>query len=135
MAPPRRARAGRGGVFGSPTPSAALTALITDARTGGYRWAAATVGATNGAGIQLASGQPIMAIGGFNGSDPTPTLAEFRALVDDGAVHYFIASNFGVPGGGQSGTGSTISAWVRSNFDSQTVDGVTVYDLSQSTGA
>ena len=33
------------------------------------------------AGYQLASGEPIMAMGGFNGSDPTPTLAEFQAYV------------------------------------------------------
>jgi 4-amino-4-deoxy-L-arabinose transferase and related glycosyltransferases of PMT family len=121
---------GRGGIFGSPTPSKAVTALLKKARTGGYRWAAATIGATNGAGFQLASGQPIMAIGGFNGSDPTPTLAQFQQFVKDGKVHYFISSNFGVPGGGQSGTGSTISAWVQAQYTARTVSGVTMYDLS-----
>ena len=100
------------------------------ARTGGYRWAAATIGATNGAGFQLTSGQPIMAIGGFNGSDPTPTLAQFKKFVKDEKVHYFISSNFGVPGGGRSGTGSSISAWVQTNYTARTVSGVTMYDLS-----
>ncbi len=123
--------AGRGGgIFGSPTPGKAVTTLLEHARTGGYRWAAATIGATNGAGFQLASGEPIMAIGGFNGSDPTPTLARFQQYVRAGKVHYFIASNFGVPGGGRSGTGSTISQWVQTNFTSRTVSGVTIYDLS-----
>jgi hypothetical protein len=119
-----------GGIFGSPTPGAAVTKLLEQARTGGYRWAAATIGATNGAGFQLASGEPVMAIGGFNGSDPTPTLAQFQKYVHDGKVHYFIASNFGVPGGGRSGTGSTISQWVQANYTSRTVSGVTIYDLS-----
>lgn len=119
-----------GGIFGSPTPGKAVTALLEKARIGGYRWAAATIGATNGAGFQLASGQPIMAIGGFNGSDPTPTLAQFQQLVKDGTVHYFISSNFGVPGGGQSGTGTTISAWVQAHYTARTVSGVTMYDLS-----
>ncbi|MEP6623813.1 MAG: glycosyl transferase, partial [Acidimicrobiia bacterium] len=126
---------GRGaGIFGSPTPGAAITTLLEHARTGGYRWAAATIGATNGAGFQLASGQPVMAVGGFNGSDPTPTLAQFQQYVRDGKVHYFIASNFGVPGGGRSGTGSTISQWVQANYTSRTVSGVTIYDLSTSAG-
>ena len=42
-----------GGIFGSPTPGKAVTNLLEHARTGGYRWAAATIGATNGAGFQL----------------------------------------------------------------------------------
>ena len=123
-------RGGGGGVFASPEPGAAVTTLLQGATTGGYRWAAASVGATNAAGFQIASGAPIMAIGGFNGSDPTPTLAEFQQFVRRGDVHYFLASNFGVPGGGRSGTGTTISQWVQDNFTSRTVSGVTIYDLS-----
>ena len=109
-------------VFSSPEPGAAVTKLLRTATSGGYRWAAASVGATNAAGFQLASEASIMAIGGFNGSDPTPTLAEFQRYVRHGDVHYFIASNFGVPGGGQCGTGTTISQWVQANFTSRTVE-------------
>ena len=81
-----------------------------------------------------------MAIGGFNGSDPSPTLAEFQADVAAGKVHYFLGSGgggfggrggFGGPGGG-SGTASEIASWVEQNFTSTTVGGVTVYDLTQS---
>jgi hypothetical protein len=53
--------------------------LQTDASA--YRWVAATLGANSAAGIQLATGDPITAIGGFNGTDPTPTLAHFQAYV------------------------------------------------------
>lgn len=35
-----------------------------------YRWSAATTGSQQAAGYQLASQKPVMAIGGFNGSDP-----------------------------------------------------------------
>ena len=82
-----------------------------------------------------------MAIGGFNGSDPSPTLDQFKALVAAGKIHYFLASGsngfrggggFG-PGGG-SGTSSAIASWVESTFTSTTVGGVTVYDLT-STGS
>ena len=73
-----------------------------------------------------------MAIGGFNGSDPTPTLEEFKALVAAGKVHYFLAAGGGMGGGpgGGSGTSSEITSWVSSTFTSSTVDGTTVYDLT-----
>jgi hypothetical protein len=77
-----------------------------------------------------------MALGGFNGSDPSPTLEEFQTYVADGEIHYFIAGGGGLGGmaggmgGGDTGTTSQISAWVEESFTATTVDGVTVYDLS-----
>ena len=68
-----------------------------------------------------------MPIGGFNGSDPSPTLAEFQQLVDDGKIHWFIASSGMGPGGAG---GSQITSWVEQNFTAITVDGTTLYDLS-----
>ena len=97
-----------------------------------YTWVAATVGSNEAAGYQLATGDAVMALGGFNGTDPYPTLAEFEKLVSQGRVHYFIASG---PGGlpGQAGGGSTsgaIAGWVESHFGATSVGGVTVYDLT-----
>ena len=101
----------------------------------GYRWVAAAVGANTAASYQLASDQAIMAIGGFNGSDPAPSLAQFKEYVAQGKIHYFISGGgfggAGGPGGGQNGTGSSISSWVSSNFKSVTVGGVTFYDLTK----
>jgi len=99
----------------------------------GYRWTAATIGANNAASYQLASGEAIMAIGGFNGSDPAPTLAQFQAYVRRHAVHYFIGGGGAGGPGGSSGTSSAISTWVAANFTAETVGGVTVYDLSSAT--
>ena len=80
-----------GGLLNGSTPSAEVTTLLqTDADT--YTWAAAAVGANNAAGYQLASEEPVMAIGGFNGSDPSPTLAQFEQYVADGQIHWFIGS-------------------------------------------
>jgi len=110
-----------------------LQSLLEDGADG-YRWVAAAVGANNAASYQLASGEPIMAIGGFNGSDPAPSLAEFQRYVADGKVHYFLGSGGGFgggPGGGSSGTSTSISSWVSANFESRTVNGVTIYDLTQ----
>ena len=53
-------------------------------------WVLATVGANEAAGYQLSTGDAVMAIGGFNGTDPAPTLAEFEKLVAAGKIHYFI---------------------------------------------
>ena len=69
-----------------------------------------------------------MAIGGFNGSDPAPTLAQFQDYVSKGRVHYFIAGGMRGSGGGSS---SQIASWVSANFAAMTVGGVTVYDLTQ----
>ena len=74
----------------------------------------------------------MLAIGGWS-SDPTPTLAQFKALVASGKVHYYIASGSGAgsggPGGGTS-TASAIATWVKATFTSTTVGGSTVYDLT-----
>ena len=79
----------------SETPSPALVSLLQGA---GTRWAAATTGAQSAASLQLASGVPVMAMGGFMGSDPAPTLAEFQADVASGQVRYYVEG--GGPGGG-----------------------------------
>jgi hypothetical protein len=79
-----------------------------------------------------------MALGGFNGTDPYPTLAAFQAHVAAGDVHWFIAGGGGLGGrggprgaGGSSSTSGAITAWVESHFTARTVDGVTLYDLTQ----
>ena len=121
-----------GGLLTSSSPSAALVALLQKDASG-YTWIAAAVGANSAAGYQLSTGDPVMALGGFNGTDPTPTLAEFQALVGAHKVHYFLGGmgGFGGPGGGGTGsTSSQISTWVTSTFSSTTVGGVTVYDLT-----
>jgi hypothetical protein len=67
-----------------------------------------------------------MAIGGFNGTDPTPTLAQFQQYVENGEIHYFIPGGTG----GSSSSSSEIGTWVEDNFTSVTIGGVTLYDLT-----
>ena len=98
-----------------------------------YRWAAATTGSQNAAGYQLSSQKAVMAIGGFNGSDPAPTLKQFKQYVKKGLIHYYIASSsMGGTQMGGSGSASKIASWVAAHYKATTVDGVTIYDLSQS---
>jgi hypothetical protein len=104
-----------------------------------YTWVAASISSNTAAGYQLATGEPVMPIGGFNGSDPSPTLTQFQQYVADGRIHYFISGGPGPGGmGGPGGKGPTgdrsysqqISEWVQETFTATTVDGVTIYDLT-----
>ena len=130
-----------GGILGSPIPGAALMALLRQ-DAAGHTWAAAAVGSNNAAGYQLAIDAPVMAVGGFNGTDPAPTLERFQALVAARRIHWFVGGGSafggggpGGPGGGAADTGGSddaarIAAWVQQHFTPTTVDGTTVYDLS-----
>ncbi|MFP3460584.1 glycosyltransferase family 39 protein [Arthrobacter globiformis] len=119
---------GVGGLLGTSTPSdTVVTALQTDAAN--YTWAAAVVGSNNAAGYQLAAELPVMAVGGFNGTDPAPTLEEFQQLVADGKIHYFIGGSM-MQGKTGSDAAVRISEWVAANFQAETIGGATVYELS-----
>ncbi|MGN6781407.1 MAG: ArnT family glycosyltransferase, partial [Marmoricola sp.] len=124
------ARGGMSGLLEGSVPSAAVTAMLTQDASK-YTWVAAAVGSNSAAGYQLATQDPVMAVGGFNGSDPSPTLAEFQAYVAAGKIHWFIGGGgFGGSMGG-SNASSAIATWVAETFTSTTVDGVTLYDLTQ----
>jgi hypothetical protein len=118
-----------GGLLDASTPSDEVVAtLIEDADQ--FTWVAAAVGAQSAAGYQLATQLPVLAIGGFNGSDPYPTLERFQQMVADGQIHWFVGGGgFGGSNGGSSSS-SQITAWVTSTFEPVEVDGVTVYDLT-----
>ncbi|WP_433857401.1 ArnT family glycosyltransferase [Streptomyces kronopolitis] len=106
---------GMGGLLNGSKVSDRAKALVSkDAEH--YTWAAAAIGAQNAASYQLATQKPLMSIGGFNGSDPSPTLAQFQRYVADGKIHYFIAGGRdgrgagggkGGPGTGKGGPGGT----------------------------
>ena len=104
------------------------------ANASSYTWVAAAIGSNNASGYQLATGDPVMAIGGFNGSDPAPTLAQFEKFVAEGKIHYFISGSVGTPNGG-SNASSEISSWVSSHYTATTIGGVTLYDLTKATTA
>jgi 4-amino-4-deoxy-L-arabinose transferase-like glycosyltransferase len=129
-------RFGAGGVAGlldaGQVGSEVTAALSQDASS--YTWAAAAVGANRAAGYQLASRLPVMPIGGFNGSDPSPTLAQFQRYVAEGKVHWFIGGGIGMRSDSGSSTSQEIASWVEQNFEAQTVGDVTLYDLTHPLG-
>ena len=118
--------------------SALVSFLLENRR--GATWLAAVNSANESAPIQLSSGQPVMAIGGFNGSDSTLTLSQLKQLVRQGKVRYYVVnSRQGKSGGpsGMSGLGgnSEILLWVKSTGSKVDYGGTqyTVYDLSAAT--
>jgi 4-amino-4-deoxy-L-arabinose transferase-like glycosyltransferase len=120
--------AGGGGLGRETQVNGTLTKLLENGAAG-YTWVAATVGAESAAPLQLASGDPIMAIGGFNGTDPAPTLAQFEKYVSEHKIHYFVGQNQASFGGG-TGDAAQITSWVKKHFTSQTIAGITVYNLT-----
>jgi hypothetical protein len=130
---------GGGAPGGATTVNSELVALLNATTT---RWSAAVTSAQSAAGYILATDTAVMGIGGFTGSDPSPTLAQFQAYVTAGDISYFIAGGAGDRGfgggfggggpGGSTGSGSEIQAWVEANFTATTVGGTTVYDLTSS---
>ncbi|MEE3394043.1 MAG: glycosyltransferase family 39 protein [Lachnospiraceae bacterium] len=119
-----------GGLLGGTNVSDEMTAALKE-DSDSYRWVAAAVGSQTAASYQLASECPVMPIGGFNGSDPSPTLEQFKEWVSEGLIHYFIAG--GDHGGtqiGGSNASQDITSWVEENFTAETIGNVTVYDLT-----
>ncbi len=119
---------GGGGLGGSTTVSSALTKLL-EQDASGYKWVAATEGSEAAAPLELATGDAVMSIGGFNGTDPWPTLAVFKQLVANHEIHYYVGQGSQSFGGGQGS--SAITAWVTAHFKKQTVGGETVYNLTE----
>lgn len=125
-------RAGSDGMGGGPggeTSSAELTALL---KSSGAKWSAIVSGATQAASLELATGTSVIALGGWNGGDPYPTLAQFQAIVDRGEIGYFISGGMGGMGGmgGGRGGNSEVATWVAANYQAQTVGNATVYKLA-----
>jgi 4-amino-4-deoxy-L-arabinose transferase-like glycosyltransferase len=66
----------------------------------------------------LATGDPVMALGGFTGGDPILTPSKLAVLVKQGTVRYFLLDGRGGFGGPGAGGNSSVTAWVQSNCTS-----------------
>ena len=99
----------------------------------GATWLVAVASANESAAIQLTSGQPVMAVGGFNGSDTPLTLEQFKQLVKAGKVKYYAISSHGRGGGGPGGGNNEITTWVKQTGTVVNYGGsdVTLYELSR----
>jgi hypothetical protein len=113
---------------GTTTVSSALVKLLEG--SSGYRWAAATDGSQSAASLELASdGSPVMAIGGFSGMGGNLTLAQFKAYVKAGDIHYYIAGS----GGGAGGFGGT-AGFGGATTDGASADGASAAGTTSGSG-
>jgi 4-amino-4-deoxy-L-arabinose transferase-like glycosyltransferase len=99
--------------FGLGGTSSVDSALISylEAHKGNAKYLVAVASSNEADSIILETNQPVMALGGFSGSDPILTTSQLAALVKSGTVRYFLLSGSG--GGGASGSGqSTLITWI-----------------------
>ena len=123
--------AGDGGGLGGDSSDTALLKYLV-ANRGAATWIAAMSSAQEAGSVEIATGLPVMAMGGFTGSDPTPTLDQLKSYVASGKLRFVVTSG-GFGGGGFGGTDSTgVSSWVTSNCTSVAYGGTSasLYDCS-----
>lgn len=118
-----------GGGFGQQDNSSTIKYLIANRK--GARYLLVTFGAQSAASYITATGENVMPIGGFDGSDPTPTLTKFKSLVASGEIRYVLMGSSEGRGGMAAGMGggmvqneptnttsAKIQRWVKSNCQS-----------------
>ena len=110
-------------------PSQTLAVLLRSAPAG-CTWAAATYPGQTAARFQLEIGRPVMAVGGFAGVDPSPTLEKFQHWVSAGRVCYLVEQTEQLKVPGNSEELMSIQEWVVDTFRAEKIDGVTVYRLT-----
>ncbi len=69
----------------------------------------ATTDSTSAAPYIIKTGKPVMAMGGFSGSDPILTVSKLKSMIKKGEVKYFYLSGMGK--GGQS----DVITWIKEN--------------------
>ena len=122
---------GFGGLRGGPGDAGAPDVALIDyllANRGTARYIVAGSGSGSTESIIIAAGAPVMTIGGFSGGDPAPTLAQFKTLVANGTVRYYVAGGGGFVGGRSN---SGIAQWAASVGKVVSINGYngTLYDL------
>jgi hypothetical protein len=115
-----------GGVGGNTSDSALLKYLV--ANQGTATWIVAANSAQEAGSIEIATGLPVMAMGGFTGSDPAPTLDQLKSYIASGKLRFVLAS--GGMGGGMGGDTSRDS-WVASTCKAVSYGGsASLYDCA-----
>lgn len=115
--------------FGQTPNTAILDRLTASSRT--CLWVAATSASQTAARLQLEVARPVMPLGGFAGSDPSPTLQAFKDKVAGGQICYFLPQDEFLATQPKASTVAEISDWVKTHFQLEMVGGQGIYDLSK----
>jgi 4-amino-4-deoxy-L-arabinose transferase-like glycosyltransferase len=76
----------------------------------GYFYLVAVTNSQQASSIALGTGQPVLAMGGFMGSDPAMTVERLQQMIANREVRFVMAG-----GGGFRSGSSSVSQWVQSN--------------------
>jgi 4-amino-4-deoxy-L-arabinose transferase-like glycosyltransferase len=125
-----------GGIATGAENSALLSYLV--ANRGSAAWIVAANSSQQAGTIELATGLPVMAMGGFTGSDPTPTLDQLKSYVTSGKLRFVLVDGAGGFGGAGFGGGSSTtdrSAWILAkctavNYGGSSGSGASLYDCA-----
>ncbi|MBV9090215.1 MAG: glycosyltransferase family 39 protein [Mycobacteriaceae bacterium] len=129
VGPVTKDRGGHGGGSRQNTDNPQLDAML---RTTNTEWSAAINRSSSAAGLELSTNTAVMAVGGFTGSDPVPTLSQFQDYVANRQVSYYIAPDENDHGRANSHT--DIMTWVAANFRPMKIGSDTVYNLTAPIG-
>ncbi len=96
------------GGFGQPSVQSdrTLSAYLAE-HQGAAKYLVAVTGSQASAEIILATGKPVVTMGGFNGQDPAPTLSELKQMVAKGELRYVLIA-------GDRANGE-LTEWVKSH--------------------
>ncbi|MFJ9153935.1 ArnT family glycosyltransferase [Streptomyces sp. NPDC102270] len=98
-----------GGMGGDTQVSSAMISYLKKNQDGAT-WLVAVATDQTASSIILESGEPVISMGGWSGSDNAMTLAKLKSLVKSGKLHYIVISS-----SGQGSSNSEISTWVKKN--------------------
>ncbi|WP_327185626.1 ArnT family glycosyltransferase [Streptomyces sp. NBC_01334] len=98
-----------GGMGGGTQVSSAMITYLQKNQDGAT-WLVAVATDQTASSIILESGEPVISMGGWSGSDNAMTLAKLKSLVKAGKLHYIVVGD-----SGQGSSNSEISTWVKAN--------------------
>lgn len=111
--PPQNGGNFGGGNFGEQDNSSTISYLMKN--RDGAKFLLVTFGAQSAASYTTATGENVLPIGGFDGQDPTPTLAKFKEMVTAGEIRYVLIGGDVRGRNGNTQASSEISTWVSTN--------------------
>lgn len=103
-------RTGGGGQAGGGTQVGSEMITYLKENQDGATWLVAVAADQTASSIILESGEPVISMGGWSGTDEAMTLAKLKSLVKAGTLHYIVISD-----SGQGSTNSEIATWVKQN--------------------
>jgi 4-amino-4-deoxy-L-arabinose transferase-like glycosyltransferase len=116
---------GAPGAMGGGGSLSATTIAYLKAHQGSAKYLLAATGSQTTASIILATGEPVVTIGGFSGQDPAPTVSQLAAMVARGELRYVLVSDGGGMRGPEGSSSSALTSWVKQHGTAVENAGVT----------